>query len=103
MTPDQLATLAASGESEILECNAATDAGRETGATACAMLNQRGSHVPFGVFPDSRLVGQWVAGPPAAEHARLTREESAFAANSEEAPIPRPKVGKHVRKTCAYR
>ena len=61
MTPEQLAKLAASGESEILECKATTGTRREAAATVCAMLNQRGGHVLFGISPDGRLVGQQVA------------------------------------------
>ena len=56
--------LAASGESEILECKAATNTRRETAATDCAMLNQRGGHVLFGVSLDGRLVGQQVGRQP---------------------------------------
>ena len=61
MTPEQVATLAASGESEILECKATTGTRREATATLCAMLNHRGGHVLFGVSLDGRLVGQHVA------------------------------------------
>lgn len=61
MTPEQVAALAASGESETLECKVTTGTRREAAATVCAMLNQRGGHVLFGVSPDGRLIGQQVS------------------------------------------
>ena len=60
-TPRQVATLAASGESEVLECKATTGTRREAAATVRAMLNQRGGHVLFGVGPNGRVVGQQVS------------------------------------------
>ena len=60
MTPDQITTLAASGESETLECKATTGMRREAARTVCAMLNQRGGHVLFGVTPDGNVTGQQV-------------------------------------------
>lgn len=61
MTPEQVAALAASGESEILECKATTGARREAAATLCAMLNHRGGRVLFGTAPDGQVVGQQVS------------------------------------------
>ena len=44
MTPDQVISLVASGESETLEFKATTGTRREAAATICAMLNQRGGN-----------------------------------------------------------
>ena len=60
MTLDQITTLAASGESESLEFKATTGMRREAARTVCAMLNQRGGHVLFGVTPDGNVAGQQV-------------------------------------------
>ena len=60
MTLDQVKKLVASGESEILEFKATTGTRREAAATICAMLNQRGGHVLFGVDAQSKVVGQSV-------------------------------------------
>ena len=61
MTPDHITTLAASGESETLECKATTGMRREAARTVCAMLNQQGGHVLFGVKPDGNVTGQQVS------------------------------------------
>ena len=53
--------LVASGESETLEFKTTTGTRREAVATVCAMLNQRGGHVVFGVSPDGAAVGQQVS------------------------------------------
>jgi len=58
VTPDQIKALVASGESETLEFKATTGTRREAAATICAMLNQRGGHVLFGVAPQGTIVGQ---------------------------------------------
>ncbi|MCY4017504.1 MAG: putative DNA binding domain-containing protein, partial [Gammaproteobacteria bacterium] len=58
---DQIAALIASGESETLEFKATTGTRREAAATVCAMLNQRGGCVLFGVSPDGKAVGQQVS------------------------------------------
>ena len=61
MTLDQIATLAATGESETLEFKETTGTRREATMTVCAFLNQRGGQVLFGV------AGEWVqnvAGGP---------------------------------------
>lgn len=61
MTLDHVATLAASGESETLECKTTSGGRREAAGTVCAMLNQRGGHVLFGVTPAGEVVGQQVS------------------------------------------
>ena len=61
MTPEQLEGLVASGESETLELKETTGRRREATQTLCAMLNQRGGHVMFGVTPEGRMVGQQVS------------------------------------------
>ena len=53
--------LVESGESETLEFKATTGTRREAVATVCAMVNQRGGHVLFGVSLDGTLVGQQVS------------------------------------------
>ncbi len=42
MTPDQIASLAAPGESETLEFKTTTGTRREAAMTVCAFLNQNG-------------------------------------------------------------
>ena len=61
MTPDQIKVLVASGESETLEFKATTGTRRQAMATVCAMLNQNGGHVLFGVTPKGAVVGQQVS------------------------------------------
>ena len=61
MTPEQVKALAAIGETESLEFKATTGRRREAIATVCAMLNQGGGHVLFGVSPEGRVVGQRVS------------------------------------------
>ncbi|MCY4260586.1 MAG: putative DNA binding domain-containing protein [Rhodobacteraceae bacterium] len=58
MTPDQIRELAATGESEVLEFKTTTRSCRKAMATLCAMLNQQGGYVLFGVRPDGVVVGQ---------------------------------------------
>ena len=60
MTPEQLAVLAASGESETLEFKETTGTRREGTRTVCAFLNQRGGQVLFGVTQAGVVVGQQV-------------------------------------------
>ena len=57
---EQISKLVASGESETLEFKSTTGTRREAAATICAMLNQRGGNVLFGVTPESRVTGQQV-------------------------------------------
>ena len=61
MTPDQIAALVASGESETLEFKTTTGARREAAATICAMLNQQGGQVLFGITPEGVVAGQDVS------------------------------------------
>ena len=61
MTPDEIAALAAAGESEMLEFKSTTGTRREAAATLCAMLNQRGGHVLFGITPEGAIAGQQVS------------------------------------------
>ena len=58
MTLDQIAALVASGESETVEFKATTGTRREAAATVCAMLNQQGGQVLFGVTPRGDVAGQ---------------------------------------------
>ena len=62
MTPDQVAALAATGESETLEFKTTTGQRGEAAKTMCAMLNTRGGYVLFGVTPEGRVIGQQVGG-----------------------------------------
>ena len=61
MTAERIATTAAAGESETLEFKSTTGARREAARTVCAMLNQRGGQVLFGVTPEGRMAGQHVS------------------------------------------
>ena len=60
VTPEQIAALVASGESEALECKETTGTRREAAQTVCAFLNQRGGRVLFGVTQTGAVVGQQV-------------------------------------------
>ena len=61
MTPEQITALAATGESETLEFKRTTGTRREADRTICAMLNQRGGQVLFGVTAEGDVVGQQVS------------------------------------------
>ncbi len=61
MTPEQIAAIVAAGESDTLECKASTGTRREAAETVCAMLNQHGGLVFFGIAPGGRVVGQQVS------------------------------------------
>ena len=61
MNLERIAGMAAAGESETLEFKSTTGARREAARTVCAMLNQDGGHVLFGVLPDGKVVGQHVS------------------------------------------
>ena len=61
MTIDRITVMVGRGESETLEFKSTTGARLEAAATACAMLNQRGGHVLFGVNPEGAPVGQQVS------------------------------------------
>jgi len=74
MTPDQIATWAAAGESETVEFKRTTGERREATRTLCAMLNYRGGRVLFGVEADGRVVGQQVSDHTIEEVAHELRE-----------------------------
>ena len=61
MTPDQIAALAATGESETLEFKETTGTRREATMTVCAFLNQGGGQVLFGVTRAGVVAGQQVS------------------------------------------
>ena len=61
MTLDEISALAQTGESETLEFKSTTGTRREAARTICAMLNQRGGQVLFGVTPEGNVVGQQVS------------------------------------------
>ena len=58
---EQIASLAASGESETLEFKETTGTRREAAMTVCAFLNQGGGQVLFGVTADGAIAGQQVS------------------------------------------
>ena len=60
MNIEHIAGIVAAGESETLEFKSTTGTRREAARTVCAMLNQRGGQVLFGVMADGRVVGQQV-------------------------------------------
>ena len=61
VTPEQVAALVASGESETLEFKETTGTRREAARTVCAFLNQGGGQVLFGVTPNRAVTGQQVS------------------------------------------
>ena len=61
MTADRIAAVAAAGESETLEFKSTTGTRREAVRTVCAMLNQQGGRVLFGVTPEGNAIGQQVS------------------------------------------
>ena len=61
MTRDQIKVLATNGESETLEFKRTTGTRRKAIKTICAMLNQRGGYVLFGVSPAGEVIGQQVS------------------------------------------
>ena len=62
MITDQIAALAASGESETLEFKATAGTRREADNTVRALLNQRGGQELFGATQDGVVIGQQVSG-----------------------------------------
>ena len=60
MSADRIAGIVAGGESGTLEFKSTTGTRREAIRTVCAMLNQQGGQVLFGVTPDGQVVGQQV-------------------------------------------
>ncbi len=61
MTRDRVSDLVSTGESETLEFKTSTGTRREAAKTVCAMLNQGGGQVLFGVKPDGQVEGQEVS------------------------------------------
>ena len=61
MTAERIAKIAAAGETETVEFKSTTGTRREATMTVCAMLNQQGGQVLFGVTPEGRVVGQQVS------------------------------------------
>ena len=61
MRIDEIEALAAAGESETLELKRTTGERRRGVRAVCAMLNQRGGRVLFGVTPNGRTLGQDVS------------------------------------------
>ena len=61
MTVERIARMIAAGESETLEFKSTTGTRREAAMTVCAMLNQQGGQILFGVAPEGRVVGQQVS------------------------------------------
>lgn len=60
MTPDDIAALAAGGESETLEFKKTTAEQQEAAKTVCAMLNNRGGMVIIGISPNGGVTGQQI-------------------------------------------
>ena len=67
MTADLIAAMVAAGESETLEFKATTGTRREAVRTICAIPNQQGGQVLFGVTPEGRTIGQQVGERPIEE------------------------------------
>ena len=61
MDAQHIAKTVAGGESEVLEFKSTTGTRREAACTVCAMLNQQGGQVLFGVLPEGRMIGQQVS------------------------------------------
>ena len=61
MTADRITELVAAGESETLEFKSTTGQRTDAAKTLCAMLNQRGGIVLFGVTPEGIVSGQQVS------------------------------------------
>lgn len=74
MTPEQLADLVATGESETLEFKRTTGERRAATQTLCGMLNHRGGKVLFGVERDGRILGQQVSDRTIEEVAQEIKE-----------------------------
>lgn len=74
MTPEQIKTWAAAGESETLEFKRSNGERREAMHSLCAMLNHRGGRVIFGISPDRRVTGQQVSDRTIEEIAQEIKE-----------------------------
>ena len=57
MKVEHISAIVKDGESETLELKKTTNALRSAAKTVCAMLNQRGGRVLFGVTPEGNLDG----------------------------------------------
>lgn len=74
MTSERIAKLVTAGESETLEFKSTTGTHREAAKTVCAMLNQQGGPILFGVTPEGGVIGQQVSERTIEEvSAELTR------------------------------
>lgn len=74
MTAERIAGLVKAGESETLEFKSTTGTRREAAKTICAMLNQQGGQVLFGVTSEGGVIGQQVSERTIEEvSAELTR------------------------------
>lgn len=71
---DQIRAWAAAGESETMEFKRTTGERRTALRTLCAMLNNRGGRVLFGVEADGRVSGQQVSGRTIEEIAQEIQE-----------------------------
>ena len=58
ITFDHISSLVSNGESETLEFKETTGTRREAAKTICAMLNQQGGLILFGVLPNGKIIGQ---------------------------------------------
>jgi ATP-dependent DNA helicase RecG len=74
ITPDDVALLAAAGESEIVEFKATTGQRTEAARTLSAMLNGSGGRVLFGVQPDGQVTGQQVSEKTQQDVTRACRD-----------------------------
>ena len=61
LTAEEIVSLVATGESEILEFKSTTGSLKNASATVCAMLNHRGGHVLFGVTAKGEVIGQQIS------------------------------------------
>ena len=61
MSAERIARMAAAGESGTLGFKRTTGTRREAARTVCAMLNQQGGQILFGVTQEGRVVGQQVS------------------------------------------
>ena len=61
MTIERVMAMVVAGESETLEFKSTTGTRREAMQAVCAMLNQHGGHVLFGVTPQGEATGQHVS------------------------------------------
>lgn len=74
MTPELIAELARSGESEVVELKKSTAETTSAIQAVCAMLNHRGGRVLIGVSPTSQVLGQQVGAHTIEKIAQRLRE-----------------------------